>query len=324
MKTRLTVAVLAACSVLSIAAPVSAQFKSLKSFKKVLETAAEVLEEPKSASRPQPAARPTSPQAPLSASGSASTSARTEQTATPAPPVVHQAPPIELALLEEPQPKSANRIKIDDQTQMRMAFNKVLRFGAIQREVYYENYGDPAFGKTNPLALLHGDEYTVLITATEFENAGKFQPATINFLYLQYDSDLITGIIDNQEFEIVNNGAIEKFNISLDFADHPVVFLEESGGGSGMFCKTLNIFSLQKTGIRRSKIPIRHSHSFDGRSEVSEGELLDIEKNVGFFIKANRNIETEKSTESFVDFEKYNYNAGKFVSDSGISVSEVC
>ena len=110
----------------------------------------------------------------------------------------------------------------------------LLRFGVIQREVYYENDGDTAFGKTNPLALLHGDEYTVLITATEFENAGKFQPATINFLYLQYDSDLITGIIDNQEFEIFNNGAIEKFNISFDFADHPVVSLEESGGGSGI------------------------------------------------------------------------------------------
>ena len=52
--------------------------------------------------------------------------------------------------------------------------------------------------------------------------------------------------------------------------------------------------------------------------------LLDIEKNVGFFIKANRNIETEKSTENFVDFEKYNYNAGKFVSDSGVSVIDVC
>ena len=64
MKVKVSVAVLAACSVLALTAPVSAQFKGLKAMKKALETATEVLEEPKPTPQPQPPARPTPPRAP--------------------------------------------------------------------------------------------------------------------------------------------------------------------------------------------------------------------------------------------------------------------
>jgi hypothetical protein len=60
MKVKVSVAVLAACSVLALTAPVSAQFKGLKAMQKALETAVEALEEP----APQPTATPAIAQAP--------------------------------------------------------------------------------------------------------------------------------------------------------------------------------------------------------------------------------------------------------------------
>jgi hypothetical protein len=57
MKTRVAVAVLAACSVLAMATSVSAQFKGLKAMKKALETTVQTLEEPK----PAPPASPAPP-----------------------------------------------------------------------------------------------------------------------------------------------------------------------------------------------------------------------------------------------------------------------
>jgi hypothetical protein len=62
MKANKWVAMLATCSVLAVAAPVSAQFGGLGSLKKKLETVAKELEKPKPAPQPQPTARPTPPQ----------------------------------------------------------------------------------------------------------------------------------------------------------------------------------------------------------------------------------------------------------------------
>jgi hypothetical protein len=59
------VAVLAAGSVLAVAAPLSAQFGGLKSLKKAMDTVAKELEKPKPAPQPQPTARPTPPQSNL-------------------------------------------------------------------------------------------------------------------------------------------------------------------------------------------------------------------------------------------------------------------
>jgi hypothetical protein len=87
MKTRVAVAVLAACSVLAMAMPVSAQFKGLKAMKKALETATEVLEEPKPTPQPQPPVRPTPPRAP----GPIAAPVRTQQVTAPATPAIRQA-----------------------------------------------------------------------------------------------------------------------------------------------------------------------------------------------------------------------------------------
>jgi hypothetical protein len=65
MKLNKWIAVLAACLVLAVGAPVSAQFGGLGALKKKLETAAKELEKPKT--QPQPAARPAPPQAPTTA-----------------------------------------------------------------------------------------------------------------------------------------------------------------------------------------------------------------------------------------------------------------
>jgi hypothetical protein len=58
------VAMLATCSVLATAAPVSAQFGGLGALKKKLDTVAKELEKPKPAPQPQPTAPPQSPPAP--------------------------------------------------------------------------------------------------------------------------------------------------------------------------------------------------------------------------------------------------------------------
>jgi hypothetical protein len=96
MKVKLSVAVLAACSALAMAMPVSAQFKGLKAMKKALETATEVLEEPKPTPQPQPPARPTPPRAPAPIA----VPVRTQQVTAPATPVVRQAVTNEIVATE--------------------------------------------------------------------------------------------------------------------------------------------------------------------------------------------------------------------------------
>lgn len=64
MKVKFSVAVLAPCLLLAMVTPAGAQFKDLKSFKKVLETAKEVLEEPNPTPQPQSPTRPVPPRAP--------------------------------------------------------------------------------------------------------------------------------------------------------------------------------------------------------------------------------------------------------------------
>ena len=91
MKVNKWVAVLATCSVLAVAAPVSAQFGGFKSLKKAMDTVAKELEQPKPAPQPEPTARPTPPQSrPATSQGGYASSApqprqRTEQVQTPIP-----------------------------------------------------------------------------------------------------------------------------------------------------------------------------------------------------------------------------------------------
>jgi hypothetical protein len=63
MKVNKWVAVLATCSMLTLAVPVVAQFGGLKSLKKAMDTVAKELEKPKPAPQPQPAAA-AAPEAP--------------------------------------------------------------------------------------------------------------------------------------------------------------------------------------------------------------------------------------------------------------------
>ena len=64
MKANKSFAMLATCSVLTVAVPVSAQFGGLKSLKKAMDTVAKELEQPKPAQQPQPTAPPQSRPAP--------------------------------------------------------------------------------------------------------------------------------------------------------------------------------------------------------------------------------------------------------------------
>ena len=94
MKVNKWVAVLATCSVLAVAAPVSAQFGGFKSLKKAMDTVAKELEQPKPAPQPQPTARPTPPQSrPATSQGGYASPApvRAQQVTAPSTPVVRQA-----------------------------------------------------------------------------------------------------------------------------------------------------------------------------------------------------------------------------------------
>jgi hypothetical protein len=89
MKANKWVAVLAAGSMLAIAAPLSAQFGGFKSLKKAMDTVAKELEQPKPAPQPQPTARPTPPQSrPATSQGGYASPApvRTPQITAPPPP----------------------------------------------------------------------------------------------------------------------------------------------------------------------------------------------------------------------------------------------
>ena len=119
MKANKWVAVLATCSVLAAAAPVSAQFGGLGSLKKKLETVAKELEKPKPAPQPQPTARPTPPQSrPATSQGGYASPApvRTQQVTAPPAPVVRPAVTNEVVATEAwrcVQEPDATAIKIE-------------------------------------------------------------------------------------------------------------------------------------------------------------------------------------------------------------------
>ena len=98
MKANKWVAVLATCSVLAVAAPVSAQFGGLGALKKKLDTVAKELEKPKSQSPATPAppqSRPSAPQGGYASSPPAPRSVHVNrpQQANPPPPEMEGTPP---------------------------------------------------------------------------------------------------------------------------------------------------------------------------------------------------------------------------------------
>ena len=153
MKANKWVAVLAAGSMLAIAAPLSAQFGGFKSLKKAMDTVAKELEQPKPAPQPQPTARPTPPQSrPATSQGGYASPApqprqRTEQVQTP---IQYQPSAVQQARVAPKREVVATEVwrclQEPDATPIKLEFNYVRdeagqRLGSFTQTYTYEYEG---------------------------------------------------------------------------------------------------------------------------------------------------------------------------------------
>lgn len=213
---------------------------------------------------------------------------------------------------------------LSNQTKMRMAFARMLSIGALKKYEREDQNEEGIFKSTRALALIENVAGAILITATEADDEDKFATAQLRIFRLTYKDNNFSLVGKAEVFDVFNYGKIVQWEISNDFADHPVATFLEHGGGSGCFSDTLNLMSIMPSGTIRTQMIIASQFAFNGKSEDVSGEISNIEKNTGFSIKIEKEISSKNIVKRSTYIDYYIYDKGLFRLKSGESKISAC